>query len=223
MDDPELDRSRHVAALRGLTRLNGMSASVSTVWSPIFQLAKRLKVDCLRVLDVASGAGDIPIGLWHKARRAKLQLDLHGVDISPQAIEFARQRAEAHGVPITFSQLDALNTTLPGGFDVIISSLFFHHLEESQAASLLRAMADMANQMVLVSDLRRNLPGWMLAHAAARVLTRSDVVHADAPMSVKAAFTPAEFRNLATSASLKTVTVTRRWPCRMLLTWTRHG
>ena len=221
MDDPALDRQRHVAALRGIARLNAWSASTTTVWGAIARFARRNKLDRLRVLDVASGAGDIPLRLWHKARRANLHLDLHGVDISPKAIDFARQRAETHGAPITFSRLDVLNDPLPTGFDVVMSSLFFHHLEDPHATSLLRAMADAASQMVLVNDLRRNLPGWLLAHAAARVFTRSDVVHVDAPLSVKAAFTPNEFRHLAMLAGLQDVTVRQRWPCRMLLTWER--
>ncbi|MEK6258033.1 MAG: methyltransferase domain-containing protein [Planctomycetota bacterium] len=221
MDDPALDRQRHFAALRGLARLNGLSASASIVWKPIAQLARQLKVNRLRVLDVATGAGDLPLRLWRKARRANLQLDLHGVDISPQALDFARQRAEAEGAEIEFSQLDVLNGELPRGYDVVISSLFFHHLDNRRVAALLRGMADAANHLVLVSDLRRNVGGWLLAHAAARLFTASDVVHTDAPLSVKAALTMHEMRDMAAGIGLKGVTVQRRWPYRFLLAWRR--
>ena len=221
MDDPLLDRQRHFAALRGLARLNGLSASASILWSPIAQLARQLKVDRLRVLDVATGAGDLPLRLRRKARRTNLQLDLHGVDISPQTLEFARQRAKSAGAAIEFSQHDVLNTELPRGYDVVISSLFFHHLDNHRAAALLRGMADAANHLVLVNDLRRSVGGLMLAHAAARLFTRSEVVHTDAPLSVKAALTMSEIRELASGVGLNDATVTRRWPCRFLLAWRR--
>jgi 2-polyprenyl-3-methyl-5-hydroxy-6-metoxy-1,4-benzoquinol methylase len=221
MDDPALDRQRHFAALRGLARLNGLSASASIVWRPIAQLARQKKVDRLRVLDIATGAGDLPLRLWHKARRARLQLDLRGVDISPHALEFARQRAESEGAAIEFSQLDVLNEELPRGYDVVISSLFFHHLENHRAAVLLRGMADAANHLVLVNDLRRSVTGWILAHAAARLFTTSDVVHTDAPLSVKAALTINEMRDIAAAAGLNDTVVRRRWPCRFLLEWRR--
>jgi len=221
MDDPSLDRQRHFAALSGLARLNGLSASASIVWKPIEQLARQLKVNRLRVLDVATGAGDLPLRLWRKARRANLQLDLHGVDISPQALEFARQRAEAEGAAIEFSSLDVLNGELPRGYDVIVSSLFFHHLDNRRAAALLRGMADAANHLVLVNDLRRSVGGWLLAHAAARLFTASDVVHTDAPLSVKAALTMNEMRDMAAGIGLEDATVQRRWPCRFLLAWRR--
>lgn len=216
MDDPELDQQRHFAALKGLSRLNALSASVNILWRPIHKLAHRLKTSHLRVLDIASGAGDIPLRLSHRARRANLRLEILGLDISPRAIEFARQRAEGDA-SITFEQRDVLNAPLPSGYDVVTSSLFFHHLENATAASLLRSMGAAARHVVLVNDLRRNVSGLMLAYAASRLLTRSDVVHIDAPLSVKAAYTPQEFLDLAKQAGLENAHVYRRWPCRMLL------
>lgn len=221
MDDPGLDPPRHVAALRGLARLNLLSSSVGIVWSPIKKLARQLNAQSLRILDVATGAGDIPLGLWRKAQRANLRIDLQAVDISPQAIAFARERADRAGAKITFHQLDVLNGELPQEFDVVISSLFFHHLEEAQIVSLLRSMANATRHLVLVNDLRRNAMGLMLAYAASRLFTRSDVVHTDAPLSVKAAMTMQELHELATAAGLEGSLVQPRWPCRMLLTWRR--
>jgi 2-polyprenyl-3-methyl-5-hydroxy-6-metoxy-1,4-benzoquinol methylase len=218
MDDPDLDPRRHAMALRGLSRLNSLSGSVGIIWPPILRLARQLKLTELRVLDVATGAGDIPLGLWQKAHRADLNLEVHGVDISPTAIAFARKRAAEIGAPVTFSDLDVLSSELPHGYDVVISSLFFHHLDDPQAIALMRSMAAAAERLVVVSDLRRNLGGWMLAHAASRLLTRSDVVHTDAALSVKGAYTMDEFRALAVSAGLDPITIRRCWPCRQLLT-----
>ena len=221
MDDPALDLERHRAALRGLSRLNGMSASVNIVWPPIARLARQLKAPRLRILDIATGAGDIPLRLWHRGQRANLALEIHGVDISPKAIAFARERAEASGAAITFDALDVLNDELPRGFDVVMSSLFVHHLDDPQVVALLRSMSGAAGHLMLVSDLRRNLWGWMLAHSAARLLTTSAVVHTDAPLSVKGAYTMSEFQALAVKAGLSDATTRCRWPARQLLTWQR--
>lgn len=221
MDDPLLDRPRHFAALRGLSRLNHLSLSAGILWSPIIQLARQLAVNRLRVLDIATGAGDLPLRLWRRARRANLQLELHGVDISSQALEFARQNAEAEGATIQFSQLDVLAGELPDGYDVIMSSLFFHHLSDLQASALLQKMTEAANQLVLVNDLRRSAGGWLLAHAAARLFTRSQVVHFDAPLSARAALTMKEIESLASSLGLEHFTVEPHWPCRFLLAWRR--
>lgn len=221
MDDPNLESTRHQAALRGLARLNLFSASPRIVWAPIYRLAQRLSVDRLKVVDIATGGGDIPIRLWTWAKRMGLRLDFHGVDISPQAIEVARARAEKAGAEVTFSLMNVLDDPLPQDADVMICSLFFHHLDNAQAKSLLQKMSLSARHLVLISDLRRSVTGWLLAHAAARLLTTSDVVHIDAPLSAKAAFTSQEFRDLAEAAELRGAKVERRWPCRLLLSWNR--
>lgn len=221
MDDPSLDRPRHAAALAGLARLNTASASPQSVWSPIERLARELSANRLRVLDVATGGGDIPCALWRIARRRGLHLDLHGIDISHQALDFARRRARACGAPIQFAHRDAIAGELPAGFDVIVSSLFLHHLEREHAAGLLLKMARAARHLVLVNDLRRCRTGLLLAHLAGRLLTRSPVVRVDAPRSVRAAFTLDEVRELARSVRLEGAVVRPRWPCRWLLQWRR--
>jgi len=95
MDDPGLDSQLLLGALRGLTTINFMSASAGIVWSPIVRLARELKADRLRVLDIATGAGDVPRTLWKKSRRSGLALEIHGLDISERSLAFARERAPA--------------------------------------------------------------------------------------------------------------------------------
>jgi hypothetical protein len=105
--------------------------------------------------------------------------------------------------------------------DVVMCSLFLHHLAEPAAISLLANMARAAHRLVLVNDLARGRLGFLLAWTTARVLTRSKMVHVDAPRSVQGAFTLAEARVLAERAGLAGATVRGRWPCRFLLQWQR--
>lgn len=222
MDDPALDDPSHQQALAALTRINRLSASAAIVWPPIRQLARRLKTDRLKILDVATGAGDVPLALAKRARQAGLRLEITGVDVSPRAIEFARQRAKSGGegasADVTFRQLDVLTEPLPDDCDVVMCSLFLHHLETAAAERFLAAAGQAARHLVVVSDLRRSLTGWWMAYAASRLLTRSQVIHVDATRSVDAAFSMDELRTMAQSAGLSGIKIVRRWPCRMLLT-----
>jgi SAM-dependent methyltransferase len=221
MDQPDLDTARHAAALRGLARINRVSGSDRILWPPLAALARTLGGRPLRVLDVATGAGDVPIRLARRARRAGVALELAACDRSSTALDHARQSADRHSVSIRLFPIDALADSLPDGFDAVICSLFLHHLTAADAVSLLRRMADAAGRLVLVNDLRRSAGGLLLAHLACRLLTRSPVVHTDGPRSVAAAFTPAELAGLAADAGLAGAAVARRWPCRMLLSWHR--
>ena len=221
MDDPVLDGSRHAAALRGLSRLNYMSRSAQILWSPLAVLARQLGRRQLRVLDVATGAGDVPVRLWHIAQRAGIDLEILGLDVSPRAVEFAAAQAAAEKAAINFRVLDVLAGPLPEGFDVVTSSLFLHHLAEKQGVLLLQAMAKAAKHLVLVNDLCRSAAGLALAHLAAWTLSSSDVVRVDGARSLRAAFTVREAIALARAAGLKGAIVERHWPLRFLLSWKR--
>jgi len=223
MDDPAIATEQLRGALTGLTRLNFVSNSLRIIWRPTKSLARELKKERLRILDIATGAGDVPIALWRRAKQAGLTLDICGIDFSARSVEFARQRAVEARAPVQFECRNALTDDLSADFDVLMCSLFLHHLKSDDAVRLLRRMASSARRLVLVSDLRRSAYGFALAYAASRLLTRCEVVHVDALKSVRAAFTPAELRQMAAQAGLTDATVAHRWPGRMLLTWGRHS
>jgi 2-polyprenyl-3-methyl-5-hydroxy-6-metoxy-1,4-benzoquinol methylase len=218
MDDPCLEHDRHRHALRGLSRLNLFSGSAGIVWPSVAGLARREERP-LRILDLASGAGDVPLDLWRRARRAGMDIDIRGIDVSPRAVRFAQEHAARLSAPLQFNVLDALAEPLPAEFDVVMCSLFLHHMTEHQAVLLLTKMRHAAKRIVLVSDLRRSVRGLALAFFAARLLTSSDVVRVDAPRSVRAAFTADEMKALARRARMDGAEVSGRWPFRLLMTW----
>lgn len=226
MDDPALDEQAHFAALDGLARVNRFSGSTRMLWPAIRDLARE---HCsqesggpLRILDIATGGGDVPIGLWRRSQRAGIPLQIAGCDVSPRAVDYARRRAVLAKANVEFFILDALACELPADFDCLMCSLFLHHLTEADAELLLRKMAMAAGRMVLVNDLVRSTLGLGLVQVAMRLLTRSPVVHTDGPLSIRAAFTPGEARRLAERAGLQGAKVARRHPCRFLLSWRRQ-
>jgi 2-polyprenyl-3-methyl-5-hydroxy-6-metoxy-1,4-benzoquinol methylase len=222
MDQPDLDPRQHRRALRGLQRINAVSGSDRILWPALRDLARQ-SPSPLSVLDVATGAGDVPRRLWRRARLAGLPVHFAGCDQSPTALDYASAQAERHHAGVDFFAADVLNGPLPAGYDVLTCSLFLHHLEEEQAVDLLRRMAQAARRMVLVNDLRRGTGGLLLSIVATRVLSASPVVHTDGPLSVRAAFTLPEVRDLARRAGLENIAIARRWPCRFLLCWKAHA
>lgn len=219
MDQPGLDDRVHLRALRALERINRLSRSSAIYWPNLCRLAAESPRRPLKILDIACGGGDVCRDLARRATRECLDLRVVGCDISPTAIEFARQQAEAEDLPVEFLELDAMSARLPDDCDVLTCSLFLHHLEEPDAIRLLRKMAGAAQSLVLVNDLRRTQRGYVMAWIGSRLLTRCPVVHVDGPLSVAGAFTPEEALALAHEAGMHTASVFRHWPQRFLLTW----
>ncbi|MDX2197824.1 MAG: methyltransferase domain-containing protein [Phycisphaerae bacterium] len=223
MDDPALPAGDHAAALRGLERINRLSRSAAILWSPIRRLAEKRGAGArpIRVLDVATGAGDIAMEIARRAKRSGLAMDVQGCDISPRAVDFARDRARRAGVSVSFFEWDAVRDDPPTGFDVVMCSLFLHHLSETDAVAVLSKLGQAAGSLLLVNDLRRSRAGLALAWIGTRLLSRSSVVHFDGPQSVRAAFSLDEVADLARRAGLSEFSLARRWPCRYLLEWRR--
>lgn len=221
MDDPALDAQHHLHALAGLCRINWWSRSADILWPPIQAWLRRHGRRHARLFDVATGGGDVPVALWKRAQRAGFSLEITGCDFSARAVAQAQRHAARANAPVRFMEHDAVGEPLPSGYDIVTSSLFFHHLEQERALALLRRMARAAEGLVLVNDLIRSARGVALAYVGTRLLTRSPVVHTDSIRSVRAAFTVEEMRALAQEAGLSGAIITRRWPCRFLLAWSK--
>jgi 2-polyprenyl-3-methyl-5-hydroxy-6-metoxy-1,4-benzoquinol methylase len=221
MDDPGLAPAEHRRALAGLARLNAWSRSAAILWPTIRDLAKASGNQPVRVLDVATGCGDVPINLWRRASRARLAVEIQGCDLSPLAIAEAQRRAQEAGATVDFFLHDVVREPLPRDFDIITCSLFLHHQTNADAQVLLAALARHTGHTLLINDLARGALNFVLVWLASHVLTRSRVVWYDGQQSVRAAFTPGEALALAEQAGLAGAKVVRRWPCRFLLTWRR--
>lgn len=220
MDRPGLDNAKHRKALVGLRRLNLASGVCRQLCNELVRYSRSRRVARLKVLDIASGGGDVALGVWRQARKLGLDLQILGLDVSSAACEFASEQCRETNGSIKFDQLDVITQPLPAGSDVVTCSLFLHHLTSDQASHLLRQMAD-AGPLLLVSDLRRCVSGYFMAQLACHCLTRSSVVRYDGPQSVANAFTVSEMRELCDDAGLADATIRKVWPCRMLLK--RHG
>jgi len=219
MDSLGLGTGEHRKALRALARVNALSLGPRRFWEQIRGLASTAPHTPLRVLDVACGGGDVAITLARLARSTGLQLAVEGCDVNPVAVQHASASAEQSGCEVRFFQIDAIESTLPAGYDVVCSSLFLHHLSDEQTVDLLRKMSGSARRLVLIQDLVRSRVGYALAYFATRALTRSRIVHIDGPRSVEASFTLEEARAVAERAGLTGATLRRCWPERFSLVW----
>ena len=220
MDQPDLDVRRHVLALDALGRANAVSRTAAAVWPSIREAALDQAPGPLRVLDIASGGGHLLMSLARRAARERMDVVWLGWDLSPVAIDYARTLASRRGVKgVRYERADALHDPMPAGIDVVLCTLFLHHLTESDAVALLQRMREAARRAVVVSDLRRTRLGAAFTWAGCRLLSRSEVFRVDGMRSVAAAFSTGEARSLAAAAGFGGAQVFQVWPQRWLLTW----
>lgn len=220
MDKPDIDPVALEGALRALVRINAFGNGAGLFWPSIRTLLEAApRTEPLRVLDVGCGGGDMSRRLETCARREGYTIQVDGCDINPVAIAMAQRDNAAAGCTGTFFVCNAVTEKIPVHYDVVISSLFLHHLGDNDAVRALRNLGACTRQLLLVSDLMRSRFGLFLVYLATRTLTRSPVVHQDGVTSLRAAYTLPEVRTLLGRAGLEGATLSRRWPERFLAVW----
>mgnify|MGYP002623391322 FL=1 len=217
MDDPMLDVHEHRQALQGLRRINRWTGTSRLAWRPLQELALSTAGHTLRVLDVATGAGDVPIPLWKQARAHGWDWDIHACDLSETALEYARQNGQRSGAAVHFFQHDIVAAPLMSDYDAVLCSQFLHHLTEHEALQVIGRLTAAATSRLVIIDLVRSRLNWLQVWLGTRILSRSSVVHYDGPQSIRAAFSVAEVKQLARDSGLHSFEVYTAWPSRFVL------
>lgn len=218
MDDPSLPAAEHHAALTALARINWISGTAAQLAKAIASIPAASAGSTLEVVDLACGGGDVTIAVARRLTRLGVAARLTGVDMSERALDVARATAQRASADVAFVRHD-LNTDGCPSCDVAISSLFLHHLDDPAAERLLASIAARARGGMVISDLLRSRLGLALAVLGTTFLARSRVARVDGPLSVRAARTPEEYRDLFRRAGLHPPQVRGVWPARALIRW----
>lgn len=222
MDQPGLDPQSHAQALAALRRINFLSGTAYQISRQISKIAPPESQRSIRVVDLACGSGDVLIQLTQRLRQKYEQVETLGIDMSPFAIAQAQSLAVQRRIQnVDFRVGEVLKDPLPTDYDIIISSLFLHHLETEKVQLLLHEAAQAARLGVVISDLKRTKLGWLLAWIVARVVTLSPIVRYDGPISVQGAFATSEIREIAENAGMGEAFIRDCWPQRWMLRWSK--
>ena len=189
---PELERD--LERLRQLNRWFGSYRLVSFFMRRWIGPGARL-----RVVDLATGSGDIPRLLVDHARMIGAQIEIDAVDRQAATLDIARSLSA--GYPeISYHAANILQWDCPERYDIALCSLVLHHFSDDDAVKLLRRCRELSKRFVLVSDLRRGV----LLRAGVYILTslifREPMTRFDARLSAERAFSFAEIRELAVQA-----------------------
>jgi 2-polyprenyl-3-methyl-5-hydroxy-6-metoxy-1,4-benzoquinol methylase len=185
LDDLPLAQKRR--SLEDLTLLNRQSGR-----RPLRRLLKRVvrPDDEFTILDIGAASGDMGRymrELYPGARVASLDYRPDHLMLAPPP----RIVADAFRLPFE-----------PRSYDFVFSSLFLHHFSNEAVVELLSEMARVATRGVLALDLHRHPIAYYFVPATRWLYRWDPVTVHDAPISVEAAFRPAELEALAVEAGM---------------------
>src|SRR5262249_5988437 len=153
----------------------------------------------MRVVDLATGSGDIPRLLVDHARRIGAKIEIDAVDQQPATLEI--DRGLSAGYPeISYHAANILEWDCPRGYDIALCSLVLHHFSDDDAVKLLRRCRELSKRFALLSDLRRGFLLEVGVYMLTALIFREPMTRFDARLSAQRAFSFAELPELAIEA-----------------------
>lgn len=189
---PELERD--LANLESLNRRFGAHKLVLDYLTPVLERRQPL-----RVVDLGTGAADIPRAIVRRARELGCPIVITAVDRQQPTLEIA-EKFSAGYPEIRFQRADFLTFAEGTIYDVVLCNLVLHHLDETDVIRLLRRCRELTKAAALVTDLRRSRLAQAGIFAVTELFYREPMTRHDARLSAERAFSYPELRKLATAA-----------------------
>lgn len=222
MDTEPVAFGEFEACLKDLAWVN----RVTGAYGPTLGFFDRLRGRCrglgrpLRVLDVGSGHGDMLRHVDRWARVHGVEVALTGIDLNPSS-----RRAAMAATPVDreihWVTADAFDYAPAAGVDVVISSLFTHHLADPQVVRFVAWMESTARVGWFVNDLHRHPVPYHVFRVASRLARLHRFVQHDGPVSIARAFVPDDWRRIVAAAGMDPADVDIRWRMPFRLTVAR--
>jgi 2-polyprenyl-3-methyl-5-hydroxy-6-metoxy-1,4-benzoquinol methylase len=200
MDRPQpvtLELESDLRNLRQLNRYFGSYALIEHFLRRWIQPAAQL-----RVLDLATGSGDIPRLVIDYARKVNAVVTVDAIDQQESTLKIARALS-ANYPEIDFKTGDVLTFNDGARYDIVLCSLALHHFGDDGAVRLHKRCRELSRRYVLISDLRRGLLATIGAYLLTAFIFRDSMTRTDARLSAARAFSFREFHSLAERAGWK--------------------
>jgi 2-polyprenyl-3-methyl-5-hydroxy-6-metoxy-1,4-benzoquinol methylase len=217
MDAPGADPVTLSDSLRFIRRINSVLRYTRSTIAHLEQFSRAWKPgETIRMIDFATGSGDIPLAVAAWGRQRGFDLHVVGIDLHETTCHAARDvtRLEPR---VRIVRADAL-TPLPfepGSFDYALSGLFLHHLSDDDAVAALKAMDGVSRRGIVIGDLLRDRRAY--AWISLFTLFSNPMVKHDARVSVAQANSEAEARELLERSGLRYLRYARHFGHRFVL------
>ena len=189
---PELERD-----LRNLESLNRRFGACRAVLKQLTPLLRQREP--LRIVDLATGGGDIPRAIVREARARQCPVSVIAVDRQEATLRIAK-KFSADFPEIRYMRADIVGFEPEKPADVVMCNLALHHFEETDVIRILRQCRLQAGRAALVTDLRRSLFARAAIVGVTELFYREPMTRHDARVSAARAFSYAELHRLAVAA-----------------------
>jgi SAM-dependent methyltransferase len=167
----------------------------------------------LCIVDVGCGGGDMLRHIERWAVQKGIRVKLTGIDLNPYAARAAREFSTA---PSDIEWITGNAFSYTGPIDIVVSSLFTHHLGEAEIVQFLAWSEASARRGWFINDLCREPLPYRLFGLLASVMRWHRFVRHDGPVSFRRSFREADWCAMVSKAQITATVALQRWtPARL--------
>ena len=193
--------------------LGGHKISITGVRSLLTK--PRFRNGKILICEIGCGGGDNLRVIRQFCCKQNISAEFTGIDINPHCIEFARSRKENES--IRFLASDYKLVKFDQKPDIIFSSLFTHHFDDSEVVEILRWMNRNSTAGFFINDLHRHPVAYYSIKWLTKIFSTSYLVKNDASLSVLRGFRKKELIDFKNQAAIRGLQVKWKWAFRWLL------
>ena len=218
LDKGDYSPEEYEGCIIELQRVNQWLGDARTLRRTLFREIGRQGLRDLRLLDIGAGSGELLRVAARWTRQSGRRLCGIGLELNERSAEAILEGAHDFK-EISAVRGDALHLPFADSqFDYVICSLFTHHFDDKQIVEILREMSRVAKRKLFVIDLHRHPVAYYFYTTVGKLFLHNRLIREDGALSILRSFKPDELFDLAESAGLKNVNVTRYFPFRLVLT-----
>jgi SAM-dependent methyltransferase len=215
MDAVDLPADVYARVLADLDRVNRVTLAAR----PTRGFLDRAVTGPFRLLDVGYGDGGMLRHIARWAKRRSISCELVGIDLNARSEAVAQARTDpAMAIDYRTGDYAALAHE---PWDIIVSSLVTHHMDEAERLAFLRFMEDQARMGWFVNDLHRHGFAYHGYPLLARLLLVHPIVRQDGQLSIARSFVADEWRAMLAAAHISNARVERVFPFRLCVSQCR--
>jgi 2-polyprenyl-3-methyl-5-hydroxy-6-metoxy-1,4-benzoquinol methylase len=216
LDETNIQQDLLFKNLRELDILNRNTGGHAITLKGIKQLVTD-HTKIYHIIDLGCGSGDSLRAIADWARESNFIVQLTGVDMNSDIIEYLNKHCSTYpeitGFTADYQEFLNRNTS----FDMVLCSLFCHHLNEDELLSLFTYFNEKVTTGFVINDLRRNWLAYYSAWFFTRLLNGTILAKNDGPVSVLRAFKTSELRHLLEKANIRNYTIQKERIFRFLI------
>ena len=215
MDDFAMEGELLKEALDKIAQINQLlGGNKVTLQGVKLLLQNKSKSECITIVDLGCGNGDMLRMLADYGKECHFNLKLIGIDANAYTIDHAKTLSSSYP-NICFYCRDIFDMPFDdSAYDIVLCTLFLHHLKDDGILKLLSYFYTKANIGIVVNDLHRSSLGYRLFQVVCFVFRLSDMTKQDGLTSILRGFKKKEIIAFAKQLNIKNHTIRWKWAFR---------